>query len=228
MYVAASEHFGWDETMSPVIGGVLIACLTALLVYVVEFGWRFARARIVQDRKELGAYRAEAATALAQAEAPLEVNVETFAMRLGTWAPFRGVDPEVEKDNTIKLWLSGLRITNRSHSRHVSLDFVLEIDLGTGGISRLAACKCEMEEIQKLDCLSPPVAIPPEHVKTGSLAFHFPPPASKWVGDLSKWPTGTYLLTATDQVSGKSVTVRALGGPPLPIPDLFVPPPSQE
>lgn len=188
LYVAASEHFGWDETMSPVIGGVLIACLTALLVYGAEFGWRFAKARVIQDRKELGAYRAKAATTPDKADVPLDLDVVPFGLRR----------------EGLAIWVYGIRITNRSHSSYVSLDFVLDIKFDTW-TNRLQASA--REDDAQLASLPTPLAIPPEHTKTGNLAF--PSPAPDWLGDLSKWPTGTYLLTATDHVSGKSVTVRA-------------------
>lgn len=114
------------------------------------------------------------------------------------------------EEHGAKIWLHGVRITNRDPSNHVSLNFGLDVKLANS-INGLASYRCgEEEEVRKLNCFPIPLAIAPQHTETGSLVFLAPAPAEEWIGDLSDWPLGTYLLTLTDLVSGRSHTHTVL------------------
>jgi hypothetical protein len=52
-YLMVSKHYHWDQTSSPTIGAVIIACLAAIAVYAAEFSWKFSRAQIIQEREAL-------------------------------------------------------------------------------------------------------------------------------------------------------------------------------
>jgi hypothetical protein len=106
-----------------------------------------------------------------------------------------------------KLWLNDVRITNRSPDP-VSLRFDLAANVA-GRTIRLAPHICSDEQTQALKCFDTPLAIPAKSPAVGTLVFLGYGPFEVWdrepaVGD----PILTFVLTVTDDVSGKQLPVR--------------------
>jgi hypothetical protein len=158
-----------------------------------------------EEREELERYRAEEKLQNELAEESwLEVFIQNT--QLGEWGPFTEQGSTEEK-YWAKFWLFGVRLTNRL-SQGVSLSFSFEVRYGEKKY-QLAPHRCTKEEEEGLNCLPVPLNIPAKaSAPIGSLAFLSASPPEAWSWNPgSGEPMPLYLLTITDHVSGRVMTV---------------------
>lgn len=191
LFLVASRRYGWNTPVSPLIGGAIIACLTAFIVLALEFVTHLSRAGIVQDREELAQFR--------EAAIDLKVGVHFQGIQYEHGGPLHKETGEVD-DSWSKVWLREVRITNRSHDHAVSLSFDLHAQFGDETFS-LGFYRCMEEDNRRFKCFPIPLNIRPESSEVGGLGFFA-------LGAVEAWKGGEYLLTLVDHISGKSLTVR--------------------
>lgn len=101
IYLAAWRHYRWGPDVRPEVWAVVAACLGAALVWLGEFAWQFGRARVVQDRAELGVahaiekyFRRELGACLDAAEHRLSKVPATYKLASAEWL---ARNPEVQE-----------------------------------------------------------------------------------------------------------------------------------